>query len=77
MRLIDADALMRLIPMEEFVARIAIADAPTVDVPERNVGKWLWMDGVRCSRCNFKLQTTGLPTSCPNCGAKMQEGGAE
>ena len=35
-------------------------------------GKWLWVDGVRCSQCNYKLQTTGLPSYCPNCGADMR-----
>ena len=36
-------------------------------------GKWVWTeDGVRCSRCNFKLQTTGLSNYCPNCGADMR-----
>ena len=37
-------------------------------------GRWLWLDGVRCSNCNHKLQTTGLPSYCPNCGAKMDGG---
>lgn len=36
-------------------------------------GRWVWLDGVRCSICNHKLQTTGLPSYCPNCGAKMDE----
>ena len=36
-------------------------------------GRWLWVDGVRCSICNHKLQTTGLPSYCPHCGAKMDE----
>lgn len=40
--------------------------------PERKKGKWLWIDGVCCSNCNHKLQTTGLPTRCPNCGADMR-----
>lgn len=44
---------------------------PTADAHEVKHGRWLWVDGVRCSRCNFKLQTTGLPSYCPNCGAKM------
>lgn len=35
-------------------------------------GKWLLLDGYRCSECNHKLQTTGLPSSCPNCGADMR-----
>ena len=36
-------------------------------------GRWIWLDGVRCSICNHKLQTSGLPSYCPNCGAKMDE----
>lgn len=34
-------------------------------------GKWIWIDGVRCSRCNYKLQSTGLSSYCPNCGARL------
>ena len=48
-----------------------IARFPWADVHEVKQGKWLWVDGVRCSNCNHKLQTTGLPSYCPNCGAKM------
>ena len=32
---------------------------------------WLWQIDVRCSRCNYKLETTGLPMICPHCGARM------
>ena len=42
--------------------------------PERKKGKWIWTDGVRCSRCNYKLHTTGIPRYCPNCGADMTRG---
>ena len=38
-------------------------------------GRWNWVDGVRCNICNHKLQTTGLPTYCPNCGAIMNMDG--
>lgn len=68
-RHIDADAVMRLIPMEELVARMAIANAPTADVVERKVGKWTerkviedgkaieeWQSA-RCSVCG-KIHTT-------------------
>ena len=41
--------------------------------PEQRKGKWIWVDGVRCSNCYYKLQTTGLPSYCPNCGADMRE----
>lgn len=34
-------------------------------------GTWIWGDGIRCSNCNYKLQTTGLPSCCPNCFAEM------
>ena len=40
--------------------------------PERKKGKWLLFDGYRCSRCNYKLQTMGIPMYCPNCGADMR-----
>ena len=37
-------------------------------------GHWNnWGDGVRCSLCNYKLETTGIPTLCPNCTARMDE----
>lgn len=39
----------------------------------KQIGKWLWQIDVRCSNCNYKLETTGLPTICPNCGARMDE----
>ena len=41
--------------------------------PERKKGEWLLFDGYRCSRCNYKLQTTGIPMYCPNCGAEMRK----
>ena len=53
----------------------AIADAPTIECNEENWinhGRWIWLDGVRCSNCNNKLQTTGLTSYCPNCGAIME-----
>lgn len=40
--------------------------------PEQKTGKWIWTDGVRCSACNHKLQSTGLPSYCPECGARMK-----
>lgn len=45
-----------------------ILDIPSAE-PERKKGKWIWADGVRCSRCYYKLQTTGIPRYCPNCGS--------
>ena len=40
-------------------------------------GRWVLFDGYYCSVCSFKLQTTGLPSFCPNCGADMRGGGDE
>ena len=79
-RLIDAD-LIQYEPMlspkgngqyeEVSVAyKSQIDDLPTIE--ERKRGMWLWLDGVRCSNCNHKLQTTGLTSFCPNCGARME-----
>lgn len=40
-------------------------------------GRWVWSAlGVACSVCGCKLQTTGIPRFCSNCGAKM-DGGEE
>lgn len=75
MRLIDADALKFDIMCvygsnPQYINWLN--HAPTVDaVPVRH-GKWLWLDGVRCSKCNYKLETTWLPNYCPNCGADMR-----
>ena len=49
-----------------------IKKQPTIDAEPVRHGKWLWVDGVRCSECNYKLQTTGLPSYCPSCGADMR-----
>lgn len=35
MRLIDADALMRCIPAEEILSRMAVANAPTIEPEQR------------------------------------------
>lgn len=78
-RLIDADALLELFPdeiggLQTYNAEVQaiINSQPTIDAVPVKRGKWLWTDGVHCSNCNHKLQTTGLPTYCPNCGAKME-----
>ena len=84
MRLIDADALTnkcRIISyqyqnglMSELGVLLKnIEEAPTVDAEPVKHGKWLWLDGVRCSQCNYKLVSTGLPSYCPNCRARMEE----
>lgn len=38
----------------------------------RPTGKWLLVNGYRCSKCNWKCATTGLPMYCPSCGANMR-----
>lgn len=38
---------------------------------EQKKGTWVLTDGYRCSLCNYKLQTTGIPDTCPKCGASM------
>ena len=47
--------------------------------PERKKGKGRWMMnsgiGTICSNCYYKLETTGLLSKCPCCGADM--GGEE
>ena len=84
MRLIDADVLKvnvaRMSGDGDYVESVwyDIDRAPTVDVPDMKVGKWIYWDKNRvlCSVCklepyagkgadNFKY--------CPNCGAKMEE----
>lgn len=75
MRLIDADALIRYIPTEEIVSKMAIINAPTID-PVKH-GRWLdatkeigwpvW----KCSVCGGNGR--GDYFMCPWCGAKMDK----
>lgn len=39
--------------------------------PDEEKAHWIWRADVRCSRCDYKLDSTGLPSICPNCGARM------
>ena len=41
--------------------------------PTGETAHWMWNTELRCSRCNYKLESTGLPSICPNCGAQMME----
>ena len=46
-------------------------------IVDRSEQKGIWMysaDGTRCSKCGYKLETTGLLSHCPRCGANMKEG---
>lgn len=40
--------------------------------PNEEKAHWIWRADIRCSRCNYKLESTGLPSICPNCGADMR-----
>lgn len=61
-----------------------LENAPTVNVPDKNVGKWIdaWrsaLDGTRhwyreCSECGYERDDDNIDKDtkfCPNCGAYM------
>lgn len=61
-----------------------LEDVPSVDVPDRKVGKWIdaWrsaLDGTRhwyreCSECGYERDDDNIDKDtkfCPNCGAYM------
>lgn len=89
MRPIDADALVEAIKDYPYGFRgmivCDIAKQPTIDVPDRKVGKWYdWsftaFDGFTvwhrvCSVCGYKRDDDNLDKDtnyCPNCGARME-----
>lgn len=88
MRPIDADRLLRnTIYNPSHVPYIAESDiifAPTVDVPDRNVGEWIYVkkrlarggyvDASECSVCHKRIMPHLKPNFCPNCGARMKGG---
>lgn len=40
---------------------------------EPKTGHWNWYSTeIRCSNCNYKLETTGIPSRCPNCEINME-----
>ncbi len=49
-----------------------LSSLPSVQ-PKQKKGTWLLFDDCYCSRCGYKLQMTGLPMHCPNCGAYMKD----
>lgn len=51
-----------------------VYDMEHLTSPKPEFGKWIREDGVRCSRCNTKLQTKAQPTFCPWCGSIMKGG---
>jgi len=87
MRLGDLDALLKLVPPEEIVARMAIMNAPTVEA--RPTGEWNeveegcgWTE-ILCAECSVCKSTFVLGEMtiddvrdnfkfCSNCGAKMK-----
>ena len=91
-RYIDADALMK--EFSDFVrhsnnsdfapvptwndAVSLVGSAPTIDVPDRKVGEWIWEDseerwGWSCSNCGYGIRGDRSKTNyCPNCSAKMK-----
>lgn len=92
MRLIDADALKLRIDMHgtnkfgmlDEDIRQFVDDAPTADVPDRKVGKWVDAKpmsgkvGKVCSACGDEAYWDSdygqqLFSFCPNCGAEMQK----
>lgn len=79
MELIDRDAVLKTIPNEETVARMAVMSAPTVDAEPVRHGQWDYVTVVdegfwRCSNCGTPSEASGaklLYKYCPFCGAKM------
>ena len=48
---------------------------PSVDVPEKNVGKWIWNDSLEvfeCSVCGRQM-FRNIYDYCPWCGAEMRK----
>jgi hypothetical protein len=44
----------------------------SVTTDKTKCANWIWQgDGVYCSICHHKLQTTGLPRRCPHCYSFM------
>ena len=45
----------------------------TLEQEYQKKGRWLMNTGIGtiCSNCFYKLETTGLLSYCPRCGAKM------
>lgn len=78
MRLVDADELLKYIPSEDMVSRLAVLNAPTIE-PMRKRGKWISADAIfggvpfYCSECGENTRDTvmGKPrwNYCPNCGS--------
>lgn len=61
---------------EVFAPRLPALEAAIemLKQPEQKKGKWMMNTGLgtMCSNCYYKLETTGLLSRCPNCGAEME-----
>ena len=53
-----------------FIATTTTTGVGTYTTPPI-MAQWIWNTEVRCSHCNYKLETTGLSDRCPHCGASM------
>ena len=80
MNLINRDKVLKTIPSEEMVARMAVMSAPVVDaIPVRH-GKWRHYEGtLTCSECGTMFYDDimeycgdAVPRHCPECGADMR-----
>ena len=76
MRLIDADALKKVIEEADYFDIEQIDDAPTVDAVKH--GHWMLAgymgQGTRLSKCSIcGWQTPDDGDYCSSCGAKMDE----
>lgn len=81
MILIDREKLLKTIPSEEMVARMAVMSAPPVDAEPVRHGEWkmiprtdmgtYWSDVGICSCCGDEWGSVSVMKYCPNCGAKM------
>ena len=57
---------------KEEAIRLLPSLGPIINALDRQKGEWVLGDGYHCSSCGYKLQTTAIPRSCPNCGADMR-----
>lgn len=76
MTLIDRDAVLKMIPSEEMVARMAVMSAPTVDAQPVRHGHWVGVDDEpcevwECDMCGYIYEGDFVYNYCPHCGAKM------
>ena len=84
-RYIDADALLKCIPIEEYNSRFAVMNAPTADVRENKHGEWIkdtkrfGEDNYHCSVCSAVLEEDDVKWRnnyfCYHCGAAMRKVG--